>query len=102
MKTGAQVRVFSVSGAPFNNADAEGLGFDSARNVLYMADAVDNDLVKVVPGPSGVIGAGGEQVFNYDLQQFGQSEPEGLDVDVATGNVWVVSNKVGGGGTPNP
>lgn len=102
MKTGAQVRTFSVSGAPFHNADPEGLGFDSNRNILYMDDAIDNDLVKVLPGSSGVIGLGGEQVFNYDLQQFGQSEPEGLDVDVATGNVWIVSNRVSGGGTPEP
>jgi PKD repeat protein len=102
MKTGAQVRAFSVSGAPFQNADPEGVGFDSVRNILYMVDAIDNDLVKVLPGPSGVIGMGGEQVFNYDLQQFGQSEPEGLDVDVSTGNVWIVSNKVSGGGTPEP
>lgn len=102
MKNGAQVRSFSVNTAPFQNSDPEGVGFDSVRNILYMVDAIDNDLVKVLPGPSGVIGMGGEQVFNYDLQQFGQSEPEGLDVDVTTGNVWVVSNKVSGQGTPEP
>ncbi len=101
MATGAQVRVFDVTGAPYNNADIEGIAFDSARNILYMVDAIDNDLVKVLPG-AGPIGSGGEQVFNYDLQQYGQNEPEGLDVDVATGNVWLVSNKVSGGGTPEP
>ena len=103
MASGAQVRSFDVSISPFNNADVEGLGFDSARNILYMADAIDNDLVKVLPGPSGVIGEGtGAQVWNYDLQQYGQDEPEGLDVDIATGNIWVVSNKVSGGGVPDP
>ncbi|MGH2382321.1 MAG: PKD domain-containing protein [Candidatus Limnocylindria bacterium] len=102
MTSGAQVRTFTVNGAPYNNADPEGLAFDSANNILYMVDSVDNDLVKVLPGPGGVIGVSGDQVSNYDLQQYGQSEPEGLDVDPGTGNIWVVSNKVSGKGIPDP
>jgi PKD repeat protein len=100
MATGNQVRTFTVTGAPFYNADAEGLGFDSARNILYMVDAIDNDLVKVTSG--GVIGTGGETVTNYDLEQYGQTEPEGLDVDPATGNIWIVSNKVTRTGIADP
>ncbi len=100
MTTGAQVRSFTVTGSPYNNSDLEGLAFDASSNTLYMVDAIDNDLVKVTK--SGVIGTGGETVANYDLAQYGQSEPEGLDVDPATGNVWIVSNKVSGGGTPDP
>ena len=100
MTTGAQVRTFTITGAPYNNGDVEGLAFDSARNTLYMVDAIDNDLVKVTK--SGVIGTGGETVTNFDLTQYGQSEPEGLDVDPATGNIWIVSNKVSGKGIPDP
>ncbi|MGI8658265.1 MAG: PKD domain-containing protein [Candidatus Limnocylindria bacterium] len=107
MATGNQVRTFTVTGAPFYNADAEGLAFDSARNILYMADAIDNDLVKVTSGGAigtagGAIGTGGETVTNYDLEQYGQTEPEGLDVDPATGNIWIVSNKVTTKGGPEP
>lgn len=95
------VRSFAVSGSPYNNADAEGLGFGGG--VLYMVDALDNDMVKVLPGPNGIIGSGGDDVVtNFDLQQFGQDEPEGLDVDPSSGNIWVVSNKIGGGGVPQP
>jgi PKD repeat protein len=102
MATGLQARTFDVAGAPYGNADVEGLGFDSATNTLYMVDAIDNDLVKVVGG-SGIIGSGSSvQVFNYDLEQYGQTEPEGLDVDPATGNIWVVSNRVTGSGIPDP
>jgi len=100
MTTGNQVRSFTVTGAPYNNADTEGLAFDSSSNTLYMVDAIDNDLVKVTS--SGVIGTASAVVSNYDLTQYGQSEPEGLDVDPATGNLWIVSNKVSGGGTPDP
>ncbi|MGQ0608882.1 MAG: PKD domain-containing protein, partial [Chloroflexota bacterium] len=100
MTTGAQVRTFTVTGAPYNNGDVEGLAFDSSANTLYMVDAIDNDLVKVTS--SGIIGTGGETVANYDLTQYGQSEPEGLDVDPATGNIWIVSNKVSGKGVPDP
>jgi PKD repeat protein len=95
------VRSFTVTGAPYNDQDCEGLGF--GNGVLYMVDAIDNDLVKVQPGGDGVVGTGNDDVVsNFDLQQYGQSEPEGLDVDPTTGNIWVVSNKVSGGGTPDP
>jgi len=95
------VRSFTVTGAPYNNADAEGLAFGSG--ILYMVDAIDNDLVKVLPGGNGIVGTGNDDVVsNFDLQQYGQSEPEGLDVDPVTGNIWIVSNKVSGGGTPDP
>jgi hypothetical protein len=94
------VRSFSVAAAPYNNADAEGVGF--GNGVLYLVDAVDNDLVKVQPGANGIVGTGGDDVVNnYDLQQYGQDEPEGLDVHPTTGNIWVVSNKVSGG-NPQP
>jgi hypothetical protein len=99
--TMAVIRSFDVSAAPYLDGDAEGLGF--GNGVLYMADALDNDLVKVQPGPNGVIGTGGDDVVtNYDLQQYGQDEPEGLDVDPTTGNIWIVSNKIGGGGVVDP
>jgi hypothetical protein len=99
--TMAQVRSFNVANAPYNNGDAEGLGF--GNGVLYMADALDNDMVKVQAGPNGVIGTGSDDVVtNFDLQQYGQDEPEGLDVDPSTGNIWVVSNKISGGGLVDP
>ncbi len=101
MATGLQARTFDVAVAPYHNADVEGLAFDSATNTLYMVDAIDNDLVKVAGG-TGVIGLNAVQVSNYDLEQYGQTEPEGLDVDPATGNIWVVSNRVTGKGVADP
>jgi hypothetical protein len=99
--TMAVVRTFSAAAAPYNNQDAEGVGF--GNGALYMVDAIDNDLVKVLPGANGVVGTGGDDVVtNYDLQQYGQDEPEGLDVDPVSGNIWIVSNKLGGGGVPEP
>ena len=99
--TMALVRSFNVSGSPYSNSDAEGLGF--GNGALYMVDAIDNDLVKVLPGPNGIVGSGGDDIVsNYDLQQYGQDEPEGLDVDPSTGNIWVVSNKISGGGITQP
>ena len=98
--TMAQVRTFDVAVAPYNDLDAEGLGFGGG--VLYMVDAKDNDLVKVLPGNNGIVGSGNDdQVFNYDLQQYGQMEPEGLDVHPVTGNIWIVSNHLSGG-NPDP
>ncbi len=101
--TMAQVRTFDVAVAPYNDLDAEGLGF--GNGVLYMVDAKDNDLVKVQPGTDGIVGQGSgsaaDIVTNYDLQQYGQMEPEGLDVHPVTGNIWVVSNHLSGG-NPDP
>ena len=97
--TMTQLRTFAVSGAPYNNIDPEGLGFGSG--VLYMVDAIDNDLVKVQPGGDGVAGTSDDVVSNYDLEQYGQFEPEGLDVHPDTGNIWIVSNRVRAAG-PDP
>ena len=98
--TMAQVRTFDVTVAPYNDADAEGLAF--ANNILYMVDAIDNDLVKVQAGNNGVVGTGNDDVVtNYDLEQYGQTEPEGIDVHPVTGNLWVVSNRLHNG-TPDP
>jgi len=96
----AQVRSFTVNNAPYNNLDSEGLAF--GNGVLYMVDAIDNDLVKVQPGNNGVVGNSDDQVTNYDLETFGQREPEGLDVHPATGNIWVVSNRVSQSLGPDP
>ena len=97
--TMALKRTFAVTGPPYNDADDEGLGFGGG--ILYMVDAKDNDLVKVQPGNDGVVGTSDDQVTNFDLQRYGQTEPEGLDVHPVTGNIWVVSNKLVGG-QPEP
>jgi PKD repeat protein len=102
--TGAVVRYFDVNVAPYANADAEGLAFHNG--VLYMVDAVDDDLVKVLPGADGIIGrtvqGNDDVVSNFDLRVHGQREPEGLDVHPQTGNIWVVSNWVTSAGVPDP
>jgi PKD repeat protein len=101
--TGAVVRYFDANVAPYANADAEGLAFHNG--VLYMVDALDDDLVKVLPGSDGIIGrtvtGNDDVVTNYDLRQYGQREPEGLDVHPQTGNIWVVSNAYTNG-VPDP
>lgn len=97
--TMALKRTFSVTGTPYNDRDAEGLGF--GNGVLYMVDAKDNDLVKVEPGSDAVVGTPDDLVTDSDLQQYGQTEPEGLDVHPDTGNIWVVSNMVNASG-PEP
>ena len=73
--TMTQLRTFAVSGAPYNNIDPEGLGFGSG--VLYMVVAIHNDLVKVQPGGDGVAGTSDDVVSNYDLEQYGQFQPQG-------------------------
>ncbi|HET6380530.1 MAG TPA: hypothetical protein VFH63_05775 [candidate division Zixibacteria bacterium] len=95
----AQKRSFRVDVAPYTDADAEGLAFGGG--FLYMVDAVDNDLVKVGPGDDQVVGTPDDSVTNFDLEQYGQKEPEGLDVHPETGNIWVVSNRVRSSG-PDP
>lgn len=101
---GDVIRYFDVNVAPYFNADAEGLAF--SNGVLYMVDAIDDDLVKVLPGHDGLIGGavtGNDDVItNYDLLQYGQREPEGLDVHPVTGNLWIVSNRVTKAGLPDP
>ncbi len=97
----SQLRSFDVTVAPYNDADTEGLAF--GNGILYMVDAIDNDLVKVLPGPNGVVGTGGDDIVtNYDLEQYGQTEPEGLDVHPDTGNIWVVSNRLSPTNGPDP
>jgi PKD repeat protein len=97
--TMALLRTFTVNGGPYNNRDPEGLGF--GNGVLYMVDAIDNDLVKVQPGGDGIVGTSDDAVSNFDVERYGQLEPEGLDVHPDTGNIWIVSNRVRSAG-PDP
>jgi PKD repeat protein len=97
--TMALLRTFTVNDGPYDNRDPEGLGF--GNGILYMVDAIDNDLVKVQPGGDGVVGTSDDAVSNFDVERYGQLEPEGLDVHPDTGNIWIVSNRVRSAG-PDP
>ncbi|NLD75411.1 MAG: DNRLRE domain-containing protein, partial [Acidimicrobiales bacterium] len=74
--------------------DPEGLAYDPASGVLYIADGVNREIYRVHPGPNGVFDgippAGDDQVTQFDTLAFGLDDPEGLAYDPVSGHLFGV------------
>jgi hypothetical protein len=54
---------------------------------------VGKEVFRVDPGANGTFQGGGDDVITqFDVAAMGQSDPEGIDYDPATGHLWVISN----------
>jgi len=71
-------------------ADGEGLGFGNGN--LYVADGLGKEIWTIKPGNDGVVGTADDVYSHFDVLSLGQNNPEGIDFDNSTGNLWVVSN----------
>jgi len=81
----------------FNSTDPEGLGFDSGRGTLYVADGTGSEIYIVDPGNNGVFdGAppeGDDHVNNFDTAALGLLDPEGVEYDDVNNSLYIVSTK---------
>ena len=84
----AMIRSFGV--AADGVSDAEGLAFSGGS--LFIADGLGTEIWRFAPGTNGIVDGGDDVVTHFDTGTLGQSDPEGIDVDPATGNLWIVSN----------
>jgi hypothetical protein len=86
------VTSFLTSG--FNSMDPEGLTHDPSTNALFIADGTNREVYRVTPGPNGrfdgVAASGGDDIVtNFDTLALGIDDPEGIDRDATTGNLFL-------------
>jgi hypothetical protein len=94
LHTGDDIRT-SFSIAAFGSNDPEGLAFDpgiltypdgvtpfTEDDTLYIADGVNAEIYKVLPGPDGQFNtAGDNQVTHFDTLGLGVEDPEGIEFE---------------------
>ncbi|MCE7984816.1 MAG: hypothetical protein DYG89_26895 [Caldilinea sp. CFX5] len=83
------------STAAFLSFDPEGLAFDAAKGILYLADGINNEIYTIQPGANGlfdgILAQGGDDVVtSFDVLSLDIQDMEGLEYDPATGNLLIV------------
>ena len=78
----------------FDSGDPEGIAFDSANGVLFLANGQTSEIYRISPGPNGrfdgVPPEGDDEVTHFDTGTFGLRDPEGIAYASNTGNLIVV------------
>ncbi len=74
---------------PWSN-EPTGMGYDPVTNRAFVSDDDQKEVFVLVPGADGRFGTGDDTVSHFDTAGFGNTDPEGLDYDYATGSVWLV------------
>jgi hypothetical protein len=78
-------RPFLTSG--FGNTDPEGLTLGAGK--LYTVDGAGAEVYITAPGSNGIFEAS-DPTTHFDTAVIDIADPEGIDYDAATGNLWIV------------
>jgi Carbohydrate binding domain len=79
------VRHFAIG-----DKDAEGVAF--GNGTLYVSDGQHRRIWSFAAGNDGIVGTGDDPAgTSFDVGTLGQRDPEGLEYDTVTGNLWAVS-----------
>ena len=89
----------SVSTLSFGNSDPEGVAYDSWHNRLILTSGEGEEVYIVDPGLNGVFeGSGDDIITNFDTTVLGLRDPESVEFNDDTGNLFILSalsNKIG-------
>ncbi len=89
-------QITSIDTTRFNSFDPEGIAFDSSTQTLYIVDGVNNELYAVRPGNNGVFNGippdGDDLISQFDTAAFGMIDPEGIELDVSNGHLYLVGH----------
>ncbi|HKE70733.1 MAG TPA: hypothetical protein VKB55_15845, partial [Nocardioidaceae bacterium] len=67
-----------------------GVGYNPGNNHLLVSDDDQKEIYDVAPGGDGRYGTGDDTVTHFDTASFGNTDPEGIDYDSATGSIFTV------------
>jgi hypothetical protein len=85
--------VGAINTRDFNSTDPEGVAYDPTEGALYIADGLNAEVYKVRPGPNGRFNgappSGDDIVTSFDTLSLGIDDPEGIEWDPATGNLYI-------------
>jgi len=79
----------SFSTRAFNSHDPEGLAY--GNGALWVSDGVNTQLYRVDPGPNGLLDGTDDRTSCFDTSVLGIRDPEGITVDPASGDLYIVS-----------
>ena len=86
--------VTSFRTPPFNSGDPEGVAFNSGQGAMFIADGVNNEVYRVMPGANGVFDgvppAGDDVVTHFDSAGLGVVDPEGIEFNPDNGHLYLV------------
>ncbi len=72
-----------------NNKEPTGIGFNPTNGTLFVSNDDKDRISRVQPGSDGIHGTADDTVSNFSTSAFGSTDPEGVEVDPATGRVFV-------------
>jgi Bacterial Ig domain/K319L-like, PKD domain len=80
----------SFSTSAFGSNDPEGIAYDAVEGALYIADGLNSEVYKILPGPDGRFDTPlDNQVSSFDTESLGVHDPEGIEL-IAPGELYLV------------
>ncbi|HYJ66186.1 MAG TPA: hypothetical protein VEX15_00830 [Nocardioidaceae bacterium] len=67
-----------------------GVGYNPTNNHLLVSDDDQKEIFDIAPGGDGRYGTPDDTVTHFDTNAFGNTDPEGVEFDAATGSIWTV------------
>lgn len=72
---------------PWSN-EPVGVGYNPLDNHLFVTDDDQREVFEIVAGSDGRFGTPDDTVTHFDTAAFGNTDPEGVEFDPATGSLW--------------
>ena len=72
---------------PWSN-EPVGVGYNPGNNHLFVTDDDQAEVFELTIGADGRFGTADDTVTHFDTQSGGNTDPEGVDYDTATGSIW--------------
>jgi len=92
--TADDIVVAAINTRDFNSTDPEGVAYDPIEGALYLSDGVNAEVYKILPGSNGQFDgappSGDDIVTSFDTLSLGIDDPEGIEWDPVTGNLFIV------------
>jgi K319-like protein len=82
----------SFSTRPLSD-DPEDVAYDSASGDVFILDGENKEVYRVARGPNGVFGDGDDVWSNFDVEQYGARDPEGIEYDAVNDALLVVDQR---------
>jgi len=65
-----------------------GVGYNPGNNHLFVTDDDQKEVFELTVGADGRFGTSDDTVTHFDTNSGGNTDPEGVDFDTATGSIW--------------